>query len=315
MNRYEKFKRFSRDNIPFYTLILLVIFLSSISPYFYKPGNIMIILQNAAINGAVAIGATLVIIAGEFDLSIGTTMTLTAAFAVGFQRYFSSIFLVCFIAIISGMMVGLFNGLLVTKARLNSFIATLGTFIMLDGIILLYTHSESLRAINENYALISEGKLLNIRYPIWVIAFLLILTHFFLTKSRIGRYIFAIGGNKSISNLFGINTDKIKIFTFMFCGAFAAISGILLSSRVMSASPLFGERTMLIVYGAIFLGGTSLRGGEGGVIKTMIAILVLSLLQNAFGILGIPLPYQLYVWGGILILMVTLDRKKHQKAI
>jgi len=304
--------KFCRENIPLFGVFFSIILFSILTPFFYKPVNIINILLYTAINGIMAIGLTPVVIGGSFDLSIGSAMALCAAIAIGLQKYLP-IPLSILIAIMVGTLIGVFNGLLITKARINSFIATLATYILLYGMLLLYTKEKSIYPDNDVYKMISEGTFLRINYPIWILFITLILTHIMLIKTRVGRYIYAMGGNEYISRLFGINIDMIRILTFVICGIFSSISGILLSARVNSASPLFGQNTMLIVFGAVILGGTSIKGGEGTVIKSFIAVLFLSILQNSFTLLGVPIYYQLYIWGGALIIITTLDRRKHKE--
>jgi ribose transport system permease protein len=210
------------------------------------------------------------------------------------------------------MFIGLINGLIVTKGKVNSFIATLGMSLMLDGFVLIFLKNSSLLGINKEYVYISDGKLFFINFPIWLLIIALIISYLILKRSILGRRFYAIGGNDYICKVFGINTDFYKIIAFIICGMLSSFSGIILSSHLNMISPDFGKTTMLIVISAVVFGGTSLKGGEGGIVNSYISVLIFTILANGFGLLGIGMYYQQYIWGFAIIAVLTIDKYKHK---
>jgi len=314
MNR-ENLKKFYRylidEGIIIILLLALIIVFSFLSPIFLTPNNLINIFLNVAIDGLMAIGVTLVVISGGIDLSIGSVMALSATLAVKLQGIFNIFFAVA-IAVFAGIIIGLINGLLVTRAKINPFISTLGMFITLKGLVYLILENKALRTENILYKNITHGKLFMVNFPIWVFFIILIITYFLLSRTILGKRIYAIGGDKFISVLFGLNYNSISLFVYTFSGFCAAVSGIILSSRASMVSPLFGETTMLMVIGAVVLGGVSLAGGKGTVIKSFIGILIFSIIQNAFGLLGFDIDYQMGVWGALLVTIITISDFKEK---
>jgi len=302
---------FIRKNIPLFVLLFLLILFSSINSNFLNFGNIINILNLTAIYGIMAAGVTFVMIAGGIDLSIGATLALSAAFAIGFQRYFSMTAAVL-MGIGVALLIGWINGLLIAKLKINPFIATLGMNIAIYGLVMIYTNNEVIYANNEKYIYFSRGRLFFIDFPIWVLLLVFIIGYLILMKTRYGKMIYAIGGNEYITKLFGINVDRIKIISYMICSFLCALSGIIVSSRINSVLPNLGQNALLIVIGAVVFGGVSLNGGEGNILNSLIAVLIFAILENAFGLMSFPYYLKQYIWGAILIGIIILDRKKHQ---
>ena len=304
--------KFIKNNIPFLILVFLVIISPFLTKSFLVPRNILSIFLDVSIFGIMAIGVTFALILGCFDLSIGAMMALSAALAVGMQEYVN-IYLSVIIAIVACLLAGLINGLLVTKARINPFIATLGTNMTIYGIVYLYTNYNTINAVHDKYVYINDGKLFYINFPIWLLIFFYIIASIVLYKTKYGKIVYSIGGNEYISRLFGINTHLYKIITYILSGFFCAISGVIVSSRVMAAIPSFGENAMLIVVGGVVMGGISILGGIGKLHKAIVGIFMLSVLQDIFALLNIPYGHQQYIWGAVFVIVVILDRRRHQK--
>jgi len=302
---------FIRKNIPLFVLLFLLILFSSINSNFLNFGNVISILNLTAIYGIMVAGITFVIIAGGIDLSIGATLALSAAFAIGFQRYFSMTTAVL-MGIGVALLVGWINGLLIAKLKINPFIATLGMNIAIYGLVMIYTNNEVIYANNEKYIYFSRGRLFFIDFPMWVLLLVFIIGYLILMKTRYGKMIYAIGGNEYIAKLSGINVDRIKITSYMICSFLCALSGIILSSRINSVLPNLGQNATFIVIGAAVFGGVSLNGGEGNILNSLIAVLIFAILENACGLMSFPYYLKQFVWGAILVGIIILDKRKHQ---
>jgi ribose transport system permease protein len=298
------------NRIPFIILILMVILFSILSPYFYRLNNIRNILLGITVNGTIAIGATFVMIGGGLDLSIGSIMAMSAVTSVITLNAFDSVLLAIIIALLTGMFFGFINGVLVTKGRINPFIATLGTFIALTGLVSFMTNNSTIKAEPFSYSYISQGRLLYVNFPIWILVIFFITSNLILVRTLLGRRVYSLGGNEAVCKLMGISVDNIKIFTYVFSGFCCAVAGIFISSRVHAASVGFGQFTMFQVLGAVILGGVSLQGGEGTVYKAFVGVLILAILSNAFGLMGVHIFTQRYIWGGLLILVTIMDTLK-----
>ena len=301
------------NSAPLIILLLMIVLSSILSPFFYKANNILKIFLNFTINGTIAIGVAYVMIGGGLDLSIGAIMSVSAAISIMTLNYFENVYIAVIFGILTGMFIGLINGLLITKGKINPFIATLGTFIALGGFVIFLTNSSSIFGEVFYYSYIFNGKLLFINFPIWIFIIFLIISGIVLSKTMIGKRIYSVGGNEYVCKLLGINVDNVKIFTYVFSGFCCAIAGIFLSSRAMAAAASFGQFTMFQVLGAIILGGISLRGGKGNVFKAFIGIAILAVLSNIFGLMGIHSFTQQYVWGGLLIAVTILDSLQFRK--
>ena len=305
-------RKFASEQIPLLLFIFLFIIFSILSPIVITPNNILNLIFQATINGIMAVGMTFVIISGGFDLSIGYNMALCGILAVTLQEYFN-VFISCVIALIVGIFIGFINGLLVTKARINPFIATLGMFITLNGLILWYTGGYHYFPKYDTFKYIAYGKLFYIPFPIWIFLLFIIVGHLTLTKTRFGKRVCAIGGDENICRTMGINVHLNKILVYIISGFTAAVSGLILASRANTGTPEFGKQTMFIVIGAVVLGGTSLEGGVGGILKTVVGIFIFGLIQNGLGFLNIIAYYQKIAWGLILLTIVIIDRYRTVK--
>jgi ribose transport system permease protein len=301
------FTRVIGKQIPLIVLLLLIIIFSILTPVFFSLDNLLNIFYQITINGIMAIGITFVIISGGFDLSIGYNMTLCAVLAVNLQNYFSVV-QSCLIAILAGSLVGLFNGLLVTKGKINPFIATLGTWITLHGLILWYTGGYHYFSKYYEFTYIAYGKLFYIPFPIWIIILFIIIGYIVLGKTKFGKRVYAIGGDENVCTILGINVHLHKILVYVISGFTASISGIIIASRAGCGTPEFGRFTMFMVIGAVAIGGTSLEGGIGGIFNSVVGVLIFMVIQNGLGFLNIITYYHYIVWGLLLLAVVIFDR-------
>lgn len=281
--------------------LFLTIIISFITPRFLTWVNILNVFRQSSIVGIIAIGSTFVIIVGGFDISVGSTLALTAAMVIGFQNFVPWPIAILFVIAIGGLL-GVLNGFLSAKIKIPAIIATLGTMTIIRGAVYLYTggypvYTDTMGA----FSFIGNGYIGPIPFPIILLLVLIILFQFILVKTKLGRYITAIGGNKEAARLSGVNVDFYIIMAFLIGGVMASISGVVYASRLLSVTPLAGEGYELDAIASAVIGGTSVSGGEGSVAKTLVGALLLTMITNAFNLLGINLYFQ-FVFKGIVIL-------------
>lgn len=296
------------------SLLIIIIVVSIISPYALTIGNISNLLNQISVYGIVAIGMTFAIIGGEFDLSVGSILSMSAVLVIGLEPKFG-IAIAIIIAIASGTFIGLLNGLLVAKAKINSFIVTLGCMIMVQGLALTYTDGRPL--ISKGLVLNKIGGMEFLRFDIIVFIFilLLILCNYILRFTRFGRNVYAIGGNSNVASETGINVAFYKCAIFVLTGFFAAIVGVLLAARLNTGSPVQGAGIELTVIASVVIGGTSLSGGKGSLIRTLLGLFIIMVLTNAFDLIGVQ-PYMQKVLKGLLIIsIVAFDSYNKKKLI
>lgn len=286
-------------------LIVIVIILSLATDTFLKKDNIINILYQITVEGIIAIGMTYIFISGELDLSVGSNMALAATFAIMFLKF--GLGIAIFMGILIGVVVGMVNGFIVTKLKINSIATTLAMMFILRGIVFWLTRSVTIKGTNKAFVVLSNGTLISIPYPVYLFFFFLIIFGLILTKTFFGKNIFAIGGNPTASLYFGINIDKTKFFAFLLIGFLTGISGVTLASRINIASARLGLDTPLNVITAVALGGTSLYGGEGGMLKTLQGILLIGVISNALILLKISPFYHDVIKGALLIMVLALD--------
>lgn len=295
-------------------LLILVIVLSLMSPYFLTIPNLLNIVRQVSIIAIISFGMTMVILTGGIDLSVGSMLAFSGAIAAGMMVNSGlNVFLAILIGLAAGTALGLFNGIAVAKAKLPAFIVTLAMMTIARGFTLIYTNGRPISGFKESFRFFGAGYLAKIPIPVVIMFIFLVVIFVLLKKTPLGRYIYAIGGNEKATKLSGINTDKIKIAVYGLNGFLAAASGIILTSRLNSAQPMAGEGYELDAIAAVVLGGTSLSGGRGGVIGTIIGALIIAVLNNGLNLLNVSSFYQLVAKGAVILLAVFLDRKSQQQ--
>lgn len=295
----------SKNGILF-IFLLLCIGLSIITPGFLSWANILNVLRQSSIIGIMAIGTTFVIIGGGFDISVGSTLVLTAAMCVGLQYHMHWV-LAILVVLIIGIMIGLFNGFLAAKIHIPAIIATLGTMTIIRGLAYLYTGGYPLYVEAPDFAYIGTGYLGPIPFPVVLLIILVALWQFVLVKTKLGRYTCALGGNKEAARLSGVKVDYYHILTFVVGGLMAAMAGVVYASRLLSVTPLAGQGYELDAIASTVIGGTSVSGGEGSVVRTLIGVLLLTIIANVFNLLGIHIYVQYVVKGVIILSAVGFD--------
>lgn len=301
----NKFLSFLNEQKILVVIVIIVAILTARTTYFASYTNILNIFNYISIEGIIVIGMTYLIILRELDLSVGSTMALSGVLAIYFQKY--GIFAGILSGLALGIAVGFLNGLLVTKLKLSSIAATIGTMIMLNGFVFAFTKDATIKGTNEAFPLIANASFLKIQVPILVFIFLVVIFEVILKKTYFGRNVYAVGGNALASKFFGINVDRIKISAFVITGFLAGLAGVLLASKINIASGRIGLNTAILVITAVLLGGVSLSGGEGSIIKSFQGILLIGILNSAMVILQTNSFIQVMIRGSILILILVVD--------
>jgi ribose transport system permease protein len=298
--------------LAFGALIILFIVFTIASPYFFAFDNIIGILLATSVVGLLALGSTFVIITGGIDLSVGTVMTLssvmTGVFAVNWG-------LPVFLAVLAGMGTGALSGFvsgnLIARMKIPPFIATLGMMMVAKGLSLVISQLKPIY-FNDipSFNTIAMGSLipaLQIPNAVVILFAAAIIGGLILSKTVLGRYDLAIGSNEEATRLSGVNVNAWKIAIYTLCGAFAGLGGVMMASRLTSAQPSLGAGYELDAIAAVVIGGTSLSGGEGTILGTIIGAFIMSTLSNGLRILSVPQEWQTVVSGAIVILAVYLD--------
>lgn len=286
--------------------ILICIVLSIITPGFLSWENIRNILRQSSIIGLMAIGTTYVIVGGGFDISVGSVLCLAGALTVGLQQYMHWSFAIL-LSLLAGVVIGLLNGFLVSKIRIPSIIATLGTMTVVRGLVYLYTGGYPAVADSLDFSFLGNGYLGPMPIPIIIFLGMVGFWQFTLARTKLGRYISAIGGNKEAARLSGVRVDYYQILSFVIGGLMAAMAGVIYASRILSVTPVAGEGNELDAIAAAVIGGTSVSGGEGSIVRTLIGVLLLNIIVNVFNLLEIYVYFQYVIKGAIIILAVGFD--------
>ncbi|MBG6031410.1 ribose ABC transporter permease [Proteus hauseri] len=295
-------------------LLLLIIVVSTLSPNFFTLNNIFNILQQTSVNAIMAVGMTLVILTSGIDLSVGSLLALTGAVAASMVGADVNALVAVVGALALGAAIGGVTGIIVAKGKVQAFIATLVMMLLLRGVTRVYTDGSPINTgFSDNADLFSWfgiGRPFGIPTPIWLMMIVFLSAWYLLHHTRLGRYIYALGGNESATRLSGISVDKIKIIVYSLCGLLAALASVIEVARLSSAQPMAGNGYELDAIAAVVLGGTSLAGGKGRIIGTLIGALILGFLNNALNLLGISSNYQMIVKAVVILLAVLVDNKK-----
>lgn len=290
-------------------LIVLCVVISCVTPRFLSVTNILNVFTQVSVNAIIAVGMCFVILTGGIDLSVGSTLAITGAIAATMAQKNVNVGIVLITVLIIGGLIGLFNGMIVAKGKIQAFIVTLATMTVFRGITYVYTDGTPISGLGSSFTVIGNGKLAGIPLPVIIILLVVLIAWYVLSQTRYGRYVYAVGGNEDSARLSGINTDKIKSLVYVLCGATAALSGVVVTSRIGSASPNAGTGFELDAIAAVVLGGTSLSGGEGSVVGTIIGAMIIGVLNNGLNLMNVSPFYQLIVKGFVILLAVMLDKK------
>lgn len=303
--------------LAFASLIVICVFFSFASPFFFTYGNFTAILFSTVVIGTLAIGTTFVIIAGGIDLSIGTGMALCAVMSGVFLTQMGLPLVVGVVgAILFGGLIGLINGINVSLLGIPPFIATLAMLLVADGLALVLSNSQPIYFNSvSGYLEISSGDLIpgvDLPNAVLILVMVAIVAAVLLRKTLLGRYTYSIGSNEEATALSGINTRKWKIAIYSFAGLFTGLAGVMISARLGSAQPATGLGYELEAIAAVIVGGTSLSGGKGTIVGTLIGALIISVINNGLQLMSIPQEWQDVILGCVILVAVYTDiiRKK-----
>jgi ribose transport system permease protein len=286
-------------------ILVLGIYLSLRSRYFLTFQNITNIFLAISFEGMIAIGMAILIIVGEIDLSVGSVMAFGSVLAVLFQPYGIAAGVAAGIA--GGAAVGLLNGLLVTRLRLPSIAVTLGTMVLMKGVVFALTKEHTITGTNKSFTIISQTELLHIPVPVYVFIVLALLFAMVLNRSTFGRDVYAVGGNATASKLFGIKVERVKTACFSLIGFLSGLAGVMLAGKLNIASGNIGQYSNVFVITAVLLGGISLEGGEGRILMAVEGVLLLGIMNNAMVIMKISPFVQEIIRGLLLIVIIIID--------
>jgi ribose transport system permease protein len=290
----------------FYVAIL--IFFSIRSEQFLSVSNTINILSNVSVIGIVSIGQALTLISGGFDLSVGGTVPLGAVIYTQLINSGIEIVPAILLTVCAGGVVGVVNGVLITKVGINPLIATLGTMSITQGLAFTITGGLTQSFQNLDAGILAESSVGNIPNHIWALAIVSIVTFVILRFTVYGRSVYVIGGNREAGRLAGLRVDLITISVYVSCAALAAFAGVIVSSQLLAGSATLGANSALTSIAAVVLGGASLAGGRGGVGGTLIGVLILGTLSNGLALMAVPAFYQQIATGVVLLLAVGLGK-------
>ena len=289
--------------------IMVLIFGLAIPNYaFLQTSNLLAIVNQSALTAIIAVGLTLVLVVGEMDLSIGYAASLAGIIVAGLMAKQGLPMPVAILAtLLMGGVIGTVNGLIVTKARVNAVVATLGVGTVLVGLSYGYTSGSPITEVPKGFANLTLGSFIGIQNPIWYMLAVLVVLWVILNRTPLGQRMQAVGSNKGAARLAGIRTDRVTIAAFVIGGVCAALTGILLASLLGSGTVSAADGYLLDSFAAVFLGAATLRDGEFHVIGTFIGVLVVNIGFNGLSLFGTPTFWQFVFKGGILVLAVALS--------
>jgi ribose transport system permease protein len=295
----------SRQTIIIIVLALMIIFSIADPTVFLSGNNIHNVGRQVSFDAIIAFGEVIVLIAGGIDLSVGSVLAMAAALTMGLQGY--GVFVAVLAALLMGAGVGAFNGFLVTKGKVVPFIVTLGTMTAVYGMMLTYTKQQPIPGKVEWFSIFGSGSVGPIPIPLIIALLLLVVFHIVLTYTRFGRNIYSVGGNLDAARLRGIPIDRTRFWAYVISGVCAALSGVLLASRLNSSTIHIGQQTPLAVIAACIMGGSSILGGRGSIIGAFLGVLALGILANGMNLLSIFTYQQLAIRAILFILVVAVD--------
>ncbi len=290
-----------------YAFVALFIGLSLASSHFLQFQNMSNILDQWAAIGLLACGETICIISGVFDLSVGAIVSVAAVVACKVANSASPT-LGLLAGVATGLGLGIANGIVIDRTRINSFIGTLATSIIYSGLAIIITGGLIVTVLNPHFGSLGQGDLFQITYPGWVFIGFAIVTGFILSRTIFGRYVYAVGGNAEAARLSGVRVGVIRGSCFAISGLAAGMAGVLLASRTQSAQADLGTGMELTAISAAVVGGTSILGGEGAIWRGVLGTLLLAIIGNGFNLLNINTTYQQIVQGGLILVAVAADQ-------
>lgn len=300
-------------------LVLMIVTMSFLSEQFLTVENTWNVMRQISVNVCISVGMTLVILTAGIDLSVGSILAFAGAVTAGLLKngieipaanlYVGFTLLGAIIAGVAvGALLGLINGVAITRFRVPPFVATLAMLTMARGMTMLWTRGFPITGLGEAFGFLGTGWFLGIPMPVWISAIVVAVFAVITTRTRFGRYVYAIGGNEKAARLSGLNIDKIKNYVYVIAGALSAVGGLLVTARLDSAQPNAGMGYELDSIAAVVIGGTSLSGGTGSVIGTVQGALIIGVLNNGLVLLNVSPFWQQVIKGFVILLAVAIDK-------
>jgi ribose/xylose/arabinose/galactoside ABC-type transport system permease subunit len=303
---------------PGLALVAMIVVFSTLSPYFLTRTNVTNVLVQSAPLLILATGQTFALLMGGLDLSQGSIVSLVSVVTAGvMMRHHIALGAAAGLGV--GFGIAFANGLLIGRARIQPFIVTLGTLYMAAGLAMVYSGGSSIFGLPkpdvDYFFWFGGGFIGPVPVPVLIAVLLIAAAHVVLTRTRFGRHVYAVGGSEAVAVMSGIEVDKVKILIFLVSGGCASIAGFLMSGRVISGQPLLGAGDILLQsIGAVIIGGTSVFGGQGGVLRTVLGVLVIAFMVNGLNLLAIETFAQQVIVGAIIILSVWVNSLRRQRA-
>jgi ribose/xylose/arabinose/galactoside ABC-type transport system permease subunit len=300
--------------MPLLTLFVLCAFTALATDRFLSPLNLTNILVQSSIMAVIALGMTFVIIGGGFDLSVGSTVALSGCIAALVMAK-AGLVLGIVAGVASGMLVGLLNGLVIALLGVNAFITTLGTMVLIRGVVFLITSGAPVgdEGLPSTFVAFGSERFLGIHYLVWVPLVLLALLSWVMHNTPHGRRIYAVGGGRDAAYLSGIPVERVIASTYVWCGTLAGIAGVMLAARLQSGQPTAGEFYELTAIAAVVLGGAALHGGEGTLYKSVIGVFIMVVLGNSLNLLNVDSYWQRVAVGAVIIAAAAADRLRWRR--
>ena len=309
---------------PLIALILIVVAMTILSGNFATKDNLFNVARQISVNICISVGMTMVILTGGIDLSVGSILAFTGAVAAGFLKngielpgmnlYIGfTLFGVLWISLAAGGFLGWFNGTMITRFKVPPFVATLAMLTIARGLTMLYTKGFPITRLGDKFTFLGTGWFLGMPMPVWISILVIALSSFFMNKTRTGRYIYAIGGNERAALLSGVKVKKVKVIVYILAGVLSGIAGLLVTARLDSAQPNAGFGYELDSIAAVVIGGTSLSGGKGSIIGTVIGAGIIGVLNNGLVLLNVSPFWQQVIKGFVILLAVIIDRMQKKE--
>ena len=305
-------------------LLLMCIILSLLTDRFLTAENSWNVMRQISVNLIVSVGMTLVILTAGIDLSVGSVLALCGAITAGMLKFGAeftdaniyigfTLFGAIIGGVVAGSFLGWFNGIFITRFKVPPFVATLAMLTIARGLTMLWTGGFPVTGFESNMAFIGTGWFLGIPMPVWISAVVVLAAVILTKKTRLGRHIYAVGGNEKAAELSGLNVKRIKVIVYTIAGALAAVGGLIVTSRLDSAQPNAGMGLELDSIAAVVIGGTSLSGGRGTIMGTVQGALIIGVLNNGLVLLNVSPFWQQVVKGFVILLAVVIEKFSERK--
>ena len=311
-----KVKRYFKDNLGIIAALAVMIVFLYVFPRthstFLTKTNIFNVLRQSSTNLMLACGMTMVIILGGIDLSVGSIIAMSGVLGAAAVVWHGMPEIVgILIAILSGVIFGLLNGMVIAKTQIPPFIVTLASMNIAKGIAYVYSEGKPIRCMTDAWKFLGAGNVAGVPTPVITMTIVFIVSVLFLNRTRIGRHIYAVGGNNTAATFSGINTAKVKFVVFSFSGLMAGLAGITIASRLYSGTCTSGDGAEMDAIAAVVVGGTSMSGGKGSIVGTVLGMLIIAVMNNLLNLIGVP-PFLREAFKGLIVIVAVLMQKKEK---